>query len=68
MSVAGALSDYGVRRDPVGRRLRRRTSTATAAARAAMAAGDPSASPFFDRGPGYARLSGGRAFAEVDFR
>jgi N-methylhydantoinase B len=23
--------------------------------------------PFFDRGPGYARLSGGRDFAEVDF-
>jgi N-methylhydantoinase B len=22
--------------------------------------------PFFDRGPGYARLSGGRPFAEVD--
>ena len=22
--------------------------------------------PFFDRGPGYARLSGGRPYAEVD--
>jgi N-methylhydantoinase B len=24
--------------------------------------------PFFDRGPGYARLSGGRTFADVDLR
>jgi N-methylhydantoinase B len=24
--------------------------------------------PFFDRGPGYARLSGGRTFAAVDLR
>ena len=33
-----------------------------------MAAERPAGAPFFDRGPGYARLSGGRAFAEVDFR
>ena len=31
-----------------------------------MAAEEPVDPPFFDRGPGYARLAGGRAFADVD--
>jgi len=26
----------------------------------------PAQRPFFDRGPGYARLSGGAAYADVD--
>jgi hypothetical protein len=30
------------------------------------AAGAGGRVPFFDRGPGYARLSGGRPFADVD--
>jgi N-methylhydantoinase B len=38
----------------------------TAAARALMAAEVSDDPPFFDRGPGYARLAGGRGFAEVD--
>ena len=32
-----------------------------------MAAARPERQPFFDRGPGYARLSGGRTLADVDF-
>jgi N-methylhydantoinase B len=40
---------------------------ATAALRARLAAERPAARPFFDRGPGYAALSGGRSAAEVDW-
>jgi N-methylhydantoinase B len=66
ISFAGARRDYGVVADgskdePVIdvmasielREKLRSTRTGT--------------EPFFDRGPGYARLSGGRDFAEVDF-
>jgi N-methylhydantoinase B len=66
ISFAGARRDYGVVADgskdePVIdvmasielREKSRSTRTGT--------------EPFFDRGPGYARLSGGRDFAEVDF-
>jgi N-methylhydantoinase B len=40
---------------------------ATRALRERMQAQRAEARPFFDRGPGYARLSGGRAAAEVDW-
>ena len=40
---------------------------ATRALRERMRAERAQARPFFDRGPGYARLSGGRAAAEVDW-
>jgi N-methylhydantoinase B len=39
---------------------------ATAALRDELRASRTDNQPFFDRGPGYARLSGGRASAEVD--
>jgi N-methylhydantoinase B len=39
---------------------------ATAALRDEIRASRTGDEPFFDRGPGYARLSGGRTFAEVD--
>jgi N-methylhydantoinase B len=40
---------------------------ASDALRARLRAERPAAEPFFDRGPGYARLSGGRAAADVDW-
>ena len=65
VSVNGALTDYGVviTGGPDGHDVDQQS---TAAARAMMAADIPVDQPFFDRGPGYARLSGGRAYAEVD--
>ena len=41
---------------------------ATVAARAAISAARLDDLPFFDRGPGYARLSGGNPSAEVDWQ
>jgi N-methylhydantoinase B len=58
VSIAGALGDYGVVLD--GDRIDER---ATAELRGNLR---PTADRFFDRGPGYARLSGGRSSAEVD--
>ena len=66
VSAEGARRDYGVvltGSDDLGV-----DETATAELRGHLAARRPANAPFFDRGPGYARLSGGRAFAEVDFR
>jgi N-methylhydantoinase B len=40
---------------------------ATRALRAAQRAARPARRPFFDRGPGYQRLSGGQAAADVDW-
>jgi N-methylhydantoinase B len=40
---------------------------ATGALRDEIRAARPGARPFFDRGPGYAVLSGGQAAAEVDW-
>ena len=40
---------------------------ATAARRARLSAARPSERPFFDRGPGYARLSGGATSSELDW-
>ena len=42
-------------------------ATATAALRDRMRSARPARRPFFDRGPGYARLSGGREAAELDW-
>lgn len=69
VSIAGARRDYGVVLtgtvdDPV---LDEGATAAERALRSAAgsAGGGPDA-PMFDRGPGYARLSGGRGSAEVD--
>jgi N-methylhydantoinase B len=77
VSVDGALIDYGVviteihtEIDPAGNDTAETgfaiDEEGTAAARALMAAEVSDDPPFFDRGPGYARLAGGRGFAEVD--
>jgi len=67
VSVDGALIDYGVviaaADEAPGFVI---DEDGTAAARALMAADESDDPPFFDRGPGYARLAGGRAFADVD--
>jgi N-methylhydantoinase B len=62
VSVAGAKNDYGVVVDAEGGA----NTEATEALRAEMRAGRPAIEPFFDRGPGYATLSGGAAFNEWD--
>jgi N-methylhydantoinase B len=65
VSPEAALRDYGVvligsiEGDDLGF-----DAEATAAERAGRSRGE--AEPFFDRGPGYARLSGGATHAEVD--
>jgi N-methylhydantoinase B len=61
VSVDGARGDYGV---VVG------DPAATGALREQRRAADAQAGeqPFFDRGPGYPRLAGGRRHAAVDFR
>jgi N-methylhydantoinase B len=62
VSVRGAREDYGVvvlasgDADPA----------ATGELRASLRAARTGEEPFFDRGPGYARLSGGAAFNEFD--
>jgi N-methylhydantoinase B len=61
-----AAADYGVvitgpADDPVA------DGPATGSLRTRLRADRPAAPPFFDRGPGYARLSGGAAAAEVDW-
>ncbi|MGN6243004.1 MAG: hydantoinase B/oxoprolinase family protein [Motilibacteraceae bacterium] len=65
VSLAGARRDYGVvvagtPDDPVV------DVAASDALRAERRAARTGQEPFFDRGPGYARLSGGRPFADVD--
>jgi N-methylhydantoinase B len=61
VSVAGARDDYGV--VMAGDRVDEAASDAVRAALRRRRTGDE---PFFDRGPGYARLCGGRPYAEVD--
>jgi N-methylhydantoinase B len=66
VSLAAAAADYGVvltgpADDPVV------DYEATGRLRDDLRAGRPDARPFFDRGPGYGVLSGGRAAAEVDW-
>ncbi len=62
VSVAGALRDYGVVLAADGMA----DQAATTDLRAELQAARPGVRPFFDRGPGYARLSGGARYAEVD--
>jgi len=62
VSVAGARRDYGVVLAEDGTA----DQAATADLRAELRAARPAERPFFDRGPGYARLSGGARYAEVD--
>ena len=73
VSVAGARVNYGVvlAGEPRGEITVDEAATADLRARLradrdTAAAGSGGEVPFFDRGPGYARLSGGRAFADVD--
>jgi N-methylhydantoinase B len=61
VSVEGARADYGV--VIVDGAL---DQAASDALRSALRERRPDGAPFFDRGPGYARLSGGRTHAEVD--
>jgi N-methylhydantoinase B len=67
VSPGGARDDYGVvvTGDGDEATVEERATQDLRAIR--RAAADPGA-PFFDRGPGYARLSGGAAFAELDHR
>ncbi len=65
VSLQGARDDYGVvvagtRDDPVV------DQAASGALRASMRAARSGEEPFFDRGPGYRSLSGGRPHADVD--
>ena len=66
MSSAAAVADYGVvlagpADDPVV------DGKVTVALRSELRAARSGVRPFFDRGPGYAVLSGGQAAAEVDW-
>jgi N-methylhydantoinase B len=65
VSVAGALADYGVVLSGEGASAVV-DEPATEAARAELLSRRTGDEPFFDRGPGYARLAGGRTSAEVD--
>ncbi|UQX90087.1 hydantoinase B/oxoprolinase family protein [Jatrophihabitans telluris] len=67
VSTASAEADYGVvlngpAEEPAV------DEVATGARREQLRAGRPGNQPFFDRGPGYARLSGGAASSEYDWR
>jgi N-methylhydantoinase B len=62
VSVTGARADYGV----VVLESGEADLAATESLRADRRAGRTGEEPFFDRGPGYARLSGGATFNEYD--
>ncbi|MEI4273590.1 hydantoinase B/oxoprolinase family protein [Klenkia sp. LSe6-5] len=62
VSVQGARDDYGVVVSEDGTA----DEAATEGLRAEMRAARTGEEPFFDRGPGYATLSGGAAFNEFD--
>ncbi|MGE5135495.1 MAG: hydantoinase B/oxoprolinase family protein [Gemmatimonadota bacterium] len=66
VSRAGAAGDYGVviTGPPDAPAA---DEAATRALRAERRAARPAVQPFFDRGPGYRRLSGGAAAADVDW-
>jgi len=64
VSVRGAREDYGVALDVDGTA----DAAATVERRSALREARPDGQPFFDRGPGYAQLSGGPLYAEVDLR
>jgi N-methylhydantoinase B len=66
VSRAAAAADYGVvLGGPDGEPAA--DLAATSALRSRLAAQRPASRPFFDRGPGYAALSGGAAAADVDW-
>jgi N-methylhydantoinase B len=78
VSAAAALADYGVAMQPAPpgepRTGELRTGelpevdlAATGTERDRVRAARPGGAPFFDRGPGYAALSGGRSAAELDY-
>ncbi len=66
VSAAGARRDYGVVTSGDGDLLAV-DRAASDELRAGLRAARPEHQPFFDRGPGYTRLSGGRQAAEVDW-
>ncbi len=65
VSVAAAHVDYGVEFTGAGDGLAL-DADATAAVRARLRTDRPVGAPFFDRGPGYARLSGGAQSSALD--
>ncbi|MYS83996.1 hydantoinase B/oxoprolinase family protein [Embleya scabrispora] len=65
VSRGAAADDYGVVLTGEGDDLAV-DEAATAALRASVRASRPEVEPFFDRGPGYALLSGGDAYPAVD--
>ncbi|MFI6581376.1 hydantoinase B/oxoprolinase family protein [Embleya sp. NPDC050493] len=65
VSRAAAADDYGVVLTGEGDDLAV-DEAATTALRASVRAARPEVEPFFDRGPGYALLSGGDAYPAVD--
>jgi len=67
VSLAGARDDYGVvlTGEPEDPRV---DGDATDRLRAELRGERGGTEPFFDRGPGYARLSGGSPYADVDLR
>ncbi len=67
VSVEGARRDYGVVLAYDGAQAAVRVD-ATEVLRAELRDQRSGEQPFFDRGPGYARLSGGAGHAEVDLR
>ncbi|MBV9594658.1 MAG: hydantoinase B/oxoprolinase family protein [Actinobacteria bacterium] len=64
VSVAGARDDYGVIVNGSSSEV---DEQATARHRAAVRANRVPGQPFFDRGPGYARLAGGAKAADCDW-
>jgi N-methylhydantoinase B len=66
VSVAGAERDYGVVFAEIGDDPTP-DPAATEALRARMRSERPERAPFFDRGPGYARLSGGASSSPLDW-
>jgi N-methylhydantoinase B len=65
VSAEGARTDYGVVLT-VADGVVTVDGPATDALRAKLRSCRTGGEPFFDRGPGYARLSGGKGFADVD--
>ena len=65
VSSAGALDDYGV--VVTGPLDEPRVDVAASDEERGRRRARAGSAPFFDRGPGYARLSGGRTHAEVDW-
>jgi N-methylhydantoinase B len=65
VSISAARKDYGVVVTGAGEQAEA-DEVATASLRTQLRAGRSADQPFFDRGPGYARLSGGATSADCD--